>query len=509
MNARRLTLSNLNENARLAIWAGLNARQSAVASEVSRIFRSNGRNRLTDLGRESYREIERLRAECKPAAQAKEPDRSQDDRKRSTAAALWNRLRPFLQAGGLGDIDQSTAIALFDPGARAVVGYVVTTLAPMREVLTDLYLDRRQWGQPDRFHDRNLQLPMRAVWKQLLRVARPGLRSLLDDLSSLDDGYLERIEGLRQAIADFLTNDLLRIRGYRNFVEATLPVLGQFSMRQHLPDTIVRADDSREMEHLALLIRQHNDQVDGYARFLLNRSENLHRLRLELQTRPYRHIWALLQDPVEAQAFIDSLPTYHRQLQDLVHDREKSTDNHYRRIRSVCARLLRLYGIDPASVGNITPQEWKVRRGNADRFLADASDENNDVHKIIVRLLGIDAPEMNAKDPVVKAWAIKARNRMLALVAPGVFEIDGKYARKDINKLFRENVALIWMDAKGWDKYGRCLGDIYLSPDDTKSLQTICIEEGYAEVYGGGTKKHWVPEDCVQKKSSGELVPTT
>lgn len=127
--------------------------------------------------------------------------------------------------------------------------------------------------------------------------------------------------------------------------------------------------------------------------------------------------------------------------------------------------------------------------------------QNNDVHKIIVRLLGIDSPEMNAKDPTVKAWAVKARNRMLSLMAPGVFEIDGNYARKDINKLFRENVALIWMDAKGWDKYGRCLADIYLSPDGTKSLQAICIEEGFCRIYDGGTKKQWVSEDCVMKPS--------
>lgn len=123
--------------------------------------------------------------------------------------------------------------------------------------------------------------------------------------------------------------------------------------------------------------------------------------------------------------------------------------------------------------------------------------QNRDVHKINLRLLGIDSPEMTAKDPTVKAWAVKARNRMLSLVAPGVFEVDGSYTRKDINRLLRENVSIIWMDAKGYEKYGRVLADLYLSPNDTKTLQSICIDEGYCKAYEGGTKQQWVPADCV------------
>lgn len=122
---------------------------------------------------------------------------------------------------------------------------------------------------------------------------------------------------------------------------------------------------------------------------------------------------------------------------------------------------------------------------------------NNDVHKVIVRVNGIDTPEMKSKDPTVQTWAVKARNRMLSLVAPDVFEVDGNYSKKDITKLLKENICIIWLDTLAFDRYGRLLADLYFSPTDTKSLQAICIEEGYAKAYSGKTKKQWVQADCV------------
>lgn len=121
-----------------------------------------------------------------------------------------------------------------------------------------------------------------------------------------------------------------------------------------------------------------------------------------------------------------------------------------------------------------------------------------DVHKIIVRVLGVDSPEMNSKDPVVKEWAVKARNRMLSLLAPGVFEVDGSYTRKDIIRLLKENVAIIWLDVQEYDKYGRTLANIYYSPEDTETIQSKCIKEGFSKPYFGKTKQQWVAEDCKQ-----------
>jgi endonuclease YncB( thermonuclease family) len=123
--------------------------------------------------------------------------------------------------------------------------------------------------------------------------------------------------------------------------------------------------------------------------------------------------------------------------------------------------------------------------------------QNQDVHKIIVRLLGVDSPEMGSADPVVKAWAVRARNRMLSVAAPGVFEVDGSYTKKDINGLLRENVTMLWLNAEGYDKFGRLLGHLHLSPTDPKTIQSVLIDEGFCKNYNGGKKQPWVPANCV------------
>lgn len=123
--------------------------------------------------------------------------------------------------------------------------------------------------------------------------------------------------------------------------------------------------------------------------------------------------------------------------------------------------------------------------------------QKDDVHKIIVRVNGIDSPEMKSKNAVVKAWAVKARNRLLSLVAPpGVFEVDGTYTKRDIIRLLKENVCIIWLHALDFDKFGRILADIYRSEDDTESVQSILIAENFCKPYSGKTKSQWVADEC-------------
>lgn len=85
---------------------------------------------------------------------------------------------------------------------------------------------------------------------------------------------------------------------------------------------------------------------------------------------------------------------------------------------------------------------------------------------------------------------------MLSLVAPGVFEVGGTYTKKDIERLLKENVAIVWIHALEFDKYGRLLANLYYNPDDTETIQSKCIWEGYCKLYDGGTKQQWVAEDC-------------
>lgn len=122
--------------------------------------------------------------------------------------------------------------------------------------------------------------------------------------------------------------------------------------------------------------------------------------------------------------------------------------------------------------------------------------QKNDVHKIIVRVNGVDSPELRSKNKDVQEWAVKARNRMLSMIAPGVFKVDGTYSKKDIIRLLKDNVAVIWLHALEYDKFGRLLGDLFTSPDDKETIQSICVKEGYCKNYFGKTKTQWVPEDC-------------
>jgi endonuclease YncB( thermonuclease family) len=137
-----------------------------------------------------------------------------------------------------------------------------------------------------------------------------------------------------------------------------------------------------------------------------------------------------------------------------------------------------------------------VEMYDADTLMVVFPFNKDDVHKIIVRVNGVDSPEMRSKDTTVQAWAVKARNRMLSLIAPGVFEVDGSYTKKDIVRLLKENMSIIWLHALDFDKFGRLLGDLYQTADDKETIQSTCIQEGYCKAYFGKTKSQWVSEDC-------------
>eukprot|EP00877_Chromochloris_zofingiensis_P001644 jgi/Chrzof1/11480/UNPLg00412.t1 len=120
--------------------------------------------------------------------------------------------------------------------------------------------------------------------------------------------------------------------------------------------------------------------------------------------------------------------------------------------------------------------------------------------KHIIRVAGVDSPEMTDKNATVKAWAIAARDRMLSLMAPGVFHKDGRYSKKDIVQKLRDNSVVVWLHLQGGDKYNRQLASVYSSPESTTNFQQILIEDGYCKPYGVDgkslTKDVWTPEQC-------------
>ena len=96
---------------------------------------------------------------------------------------------------------------------------------------------------------------------------------------------------------------------------------------------------------------------------------------------------------------------------------------------------------------------------------------SNDCYKWVVRMMGIDTPEIKTKNTYEKQLAIKARDFLRELI---------------LDKI-------IIVECLDFDKYGRLLGNLYIEGNE-KSISTMMIEKGYAKAYDGGTKTKW--EDC-------------
>ena len=85
--------------------------------------------------------------------------------------------------------------------------------------------------------------------------------------------------------------------------------------------------------------------------------------------------------------------------------------------------------------------------------------------KWIIRMNGIDTPEMKSKNANEKQAAVAARDFLRGLI---------------LDKI-------IIVECGDFDKYGRLLGEIYLEGNPV-SLSKQMIENGHAKAYDGGTK---------------------
>ena len=95
---------------------------------------------------------------------------------------------------------------------------------------------------------------------------------------------------------------------------------------------------------------------------------------------------------------------------------------------------------------------------------------SNECHKWVIRLMGIDTPEMKSKNAAEKAKATETRDYLKKMI---------------LDKI-------IVLDCLEFDKYGRLLANIYLegTPGE-KSMNQTLIDNGYAKAYDGGTKEGW------------------
>ena len=85
-----------------------------------------------------------------------------------------------------------------------------------------------------------------------------------------------------------------------------------------------------------------------------------------------------------------------------------------------------------------------------------------------IRLYGIDAWESRTRDKVEKVKGLVAKERLAAIIE---LEHEGKFI----------------LVSHGVGKFGRVLGDIYLTPD-SDSVNNLLISEGHAKNYDGGKR---------------------
>ena len=92
--------------------------------------------------------------------------------------------------------------------------------------------------------------------------------------------------------------------------------------------------------------------------------------------------------------------------------------------------------------------------------------------KWVIRMNGIDTPEMKSKNANEKQAAVAARDFLRSLI---------------LDKI-------IIVECGDFDKYGRLLGELYLE-DNPVSLSKQMIENGHAKAYDGGTKEGFAELD--------------
>lgn len=92
--------------------------------------------------------------------------------------------------------------------------------------------------------------------------------------------------------------------------------------------------------------------------------------------------------------------------------------------------------------------------------------KDNDPYKIKIRLAHIDTAEKRSDNPKEVEIAEKTREFCEKYVGDG----------------------MIWLDCHGNGKYGRTIADVYKTPNDTESLNSLLIKEGLAYKYEGGSR---------------------
>ena len=101
-----------------------------------------------------------------------------------------------------------------------------------------------------------------------------------------------------------------------------------------------------------------------------------------------------------------------------------------------------------------------------------------------VRLAGIDTPEKRTKNPKEKEMG---------------------YQATEFLEMHLIEATRLTVKTEKDGKYGRMLGWLYKTDEDTTSINQIMIDKGYAWAYDGGTKVRNL-EDLMAKRESNDGV---
>lgn len=111
------------------------------------------------------------------------------------------------------------------------------------------------------------------------------------------------------------------------------------------------------------------------------------------------------------------------------------------------------------------------------------------VRQFIVRVYGIDSPEITSKDQAEKQHAVLARDLFLETASPRVFDRAGKYTCRDIEAMLQQHETLVTLRLGKSDKYGRVLATVV--SQDGIDIGERLLQTNAAHSYYGKTKEPW------------------
>lgn len=144
----------------------------------------------------------------------------------------------------------------------------------------------------------------------------------------------------------------------------------------------------------------------------------------------------------------------------------------------------------PHTAANTRPLSLAGREGwarlldvhDGDTLTVAAEVLPGEVHRVRVRLAGVDACELSAADDAQRALADRARQRLAELLLPELG--GGPWHAKALRAALARETHLVWLECTGADKYGRALARASSAPGRPCASRAL-LAEGLASEYGG------------------------